>query len=294
MIRIGTDCSGIEAPIQALLQLGVDFKHVFACESDKYAVQSIKANYLPEVIYDDITTRDHALLPDIDMYVCGFPCQPFSSMGNKLGTNDPRGNIMNHCIEVIKLKLPDFFILENVKNFKYIDKSKPYNYLTETLNEIGFYDVYIDLLNTKHYGLPQNRERLFIIGIKKSTNKVYNTPERKEMIPLDDIILDKTIRCSAVPKTILKKLEMINFEENYILCCDSYSKMKGLSSTLTKSGCKYMFHSTYKRYLLPEECLLLQGFPRDFKNVVGDNKLCNQIGNSMSVNVLMEIFKVLL
>jgi len=94
MLRIGSDCSGIEAPIQALQQLGIPFEHSFCCEKDKYALQSIKANYTPKKIYTDITKRKHSLLPDIDMYVCGFPCQPFSLMGNKMGTEDSRSNIM--------------------------------------------------------------------------------------------------------------------------------------------------------------------------------------------------------
>ena len=102
MLRIGTDCSGIEAPIQALKQLGIPFEHKWACEIDHYARRSILANYQPEIIYEDITKRNHSELPDIDIYVCGFPCQSFSLMGKKLGTSDPRGNIMMHCIDVIK------------------------------------------------------------------------------------------------------------------------------------------------------------------------------------------------
>jgi DNA (cytosine-5)-methyltransferase 1 len=90
VIRVGTDCSGIEAPIQALLQMKKKIKHVWSCDYDKFAKQSIYANYKPEIWYDNITTRDHTSLPDIDLYVCGFPCQPFSLMGNKQGTKDKR------------------------------------------------------------------------------------------------------------------------------------------------------------------------------------------------------------
>ena len=154
MIRIGTDCSGIEAPIEALKQLGISFEHSFSCEKDKYALQSIKANYKPEKIYTDITKRKHGLLPNIDIYVCGFPCQPFSLMGNKMGTEDSRSNIMYQCIKVIKKKLPKVFILENVKNFKFIEKGKPFNYLISELKKVKnknkelAYNVYFDILNT--------------------------------------------------------------------------------------------------------------------------------------------------
>lgn len=102
MLRIGTDCSGIEAPIQALLQLNIPFDHAFTCDKDPYVLKSIKANYHPKKIYTDITKRKHALLPDIDMYICGFPCQPFSLMGNKMGTEDSRSNI-KRSVNVLKL-----------------------------------------------------------------------------------------------------------------------------------------------------------------------------------------------
>ena len=117
-LRIGTDCSGIEAPIQALLQLNIPFHHVFSSEIDKYAIKTCKANYSePDIRYNNLTKRDHKLLPDIDLYVCGFPCQSFSAMGKKQGLLDIRGTIMFHCIEVIKIKQPKFFILENVRGF---------------------------------------------------------------------------------------------------------------------------------------------------------------------------------
>ncbi|KAI9316544.1 C-5 cytosine-specific DNA methylase-domain-containing protein, partial [Zopfochytrium polystomum] len=143
------------------------FHHKWSCEIDKYARQSILANYHPEILYEDITKRDHTQLPDIDIYVCGFPCQPFSLMGKKYGTNDPRSNVMLHCIEVIKTKQPNMFILENVRNFRRIEDGKPYNHLINSLNELNIYNIYPMLLNTKDYGIPQNRKRIYIVGIKK-------------------------------------------------------------------------------------------------------------------------------
>jgi DNA (cytosine-5)-methyltransferase 1 len=304
MLRIGTDCSGIEAPIQALLQMNIPFEHSFCCEKDKYALQSIKSNYNPKKIYTDITKRNHALLPDIDMYICGFPCQPFSLMGNKMGTEDSRSNIMYQCIKVIQKKLPKIFILENVKNFKFIQNGTPFNYLINQLKKIKnqnkelAYNVSFDILNTKEYGIPQNRERIFIIGVRKDIQKenaAYTTPQTLPMIPLDDFIIDKNVcKNPTISKTIQKKLDKINNQTNYICCCDTYGYMKDISPTLTLSGCKYMFHTTYKRYLTSQECLSLQGFPSDFINIVGDVKLCNQIGNSMSVNVLKVLFQKIL
>jgi len=303
MLRIGTDCSGIEAPIQALLQMNIPFEHSFTCDKDIYALKSIKANYNPKKIYTDITKRKHACLPDIHMYVCGFPCQPFSLMGNKMGTEDSRSNIMYQCIKVIQKKLPKIFILENVKNFKFIENGTPFNYLLNQLkiiknkNKELAYNVSFDMLNTKDYGIPQNRERVFIIGIRKDIQKEpYSTPEKIPMRDLDDFIIDKTICIPNISVSLQKNLHKITneniYKNNHIVTPFTYSSiMNNISPTLTLSGCKYMFHTTYKRYLTTKECLSLQGFNNSFINVVGDVKLCNQIGNSMSVNVLKALFQ---
>ena len=217
MIYIGTDCSGIEAPIQALKQLNITFQHKWSCDNDKYVKKSIYSNYHPELFFEDITTRNHSQLPDIDIYVCGFPCQSFSLMGKKLGTSDIRSNIMYHCIDVIKIKKPFIFILENVKNFKFIENGEPFNYLINQLNNIkdenneSIYNIYPNIYNTKDYGIPQNRERIYIIGIQKSIQiDNFTIPKKLPMKPLDDFILDKTIHNSLNTKSkiILKKYNM--------------------------------------------------------------------------------------
>lgn len=299
VLTIGTDCSGIEAPIQALLQMNIPFKHLWSCEKDPYAIQSIKANYNPEKIYNDITMRNHSELPDTDIYVCGFPCQPFSLMGHKEGTNDPRGNIMKECISVIKRKQPNIFILENVKNFKFIEKGVPFKYLVNTLSEIKnndeeVYNVYHDILNTRDYGIPQNRERIFIIGIKKVIQtQDYTTPIKIDMKPLEEFILDKTIHNLTINKQLYKNLIIINNELNCIVTsCNYYYPIKNVSPTLT-TYCSIYYHTTYKRYLTWNECLLLQGFPNNFNKVISNFQMFKQIGNSMSVNVLVALFKVL-
>ena len=302
MLRIGTDCSGIEAPIQALLQLRIPFQHVFSCEKDPYAVKSIKANYSPDKIYTDITKRKHALLPDIDIYVCGFPCQPFSLMGKQMGTEDSRSNIMYQCIKVIQKKLPKIFILENVKNFKHIQNGQPFNYLINELKKIKnqnkeiAYNVYYDILNTKDYGIPQNRERLFIIGIRKDIQTdEYTIPDKLQMKPLDDFIIDKTICNIPISNSLQKNLDKIKinnmYKKNHIVTPFTHSSiMNNISPTLT-TRCDSFFHTTYKRYLTTNECLSLQGFPINFIQVVCKMQMYKQIGNSMSVNVLKEIFQ---
>lgn len=301
MISIGTDCSGIEAPIQALQQLEIAFQHKWSCEIDKFARKSILANYDPEIIYNDITKRDHSQLPDIDLYVSGFPCQPFSLMGKKQGTTDTRSNIMLHCIKVIQQKQPPLFILENVKNFKFIQNGKPFNYVINTLNDITdnnnehVYNIYYDIYNTKDYGIPQNRERLYIIGIKKDSQiKDFVKPKVVPMKNLDDFILDKSIHIPKNFKNIIKKLSKIKNQKNYIFPNSNYvNPSKNICPTLT-TRCDMFYHSTYNRYLTKMECLLLQGFSSNFNQVVSNSQMYKQIGNSMSVNVLKVILKQLI
>lgn len=299
VLTIGTDCSGIEAPIEALRQLNIPFEHKWACEIDAYARESIQANYHPQTMFDDIIKRNHKQLPDVDMYVCGFPCQPFSLLGRKQGTLDDRSNIMLHCIQVIKHKLPSIFILENVKNFKHIQDGVLFKYLLRKLtnfkqNGATVYDVHVDVLNTKDYGIPQNRERVYIIGMKKTHNWRYSTPPKTPTKPLEDFLLSKrvyNIQPKANARKVIKRTNL-NMNDNNVIACAGYGNyMTGMCPTITSSTPIYL--TKYKRYLTPQELLLLQGFRRDFVQVVSDHQLRRQAGNSMSVNVLVAIFKVL-
>ena len=296
VLTIGTDCSGIEAPIQAIKQLHLPFIHKWACEIDKYARQSILANYAPEILYEDITKRDVKKLPNIDLYICGFPCQPFSLIGNKQGVYDKRSNIMLHCIDVIKVKKPTIFILENVKNFRYIQDGIPFNYLLKQLNKLKTYSIVVNIMNTKDYGIPQNRDRLYIIGINKDKQiKDYVTPSKQTPPPLDDFILDENVynnKPCLNARRIIKRTNL-NVSDNNIIACSGYGNyMKNMSPTITCTTKLYL--TKYKRNLSLKEKLLLQGFPSDFQQVVSDSQFSKQIGNSMSVNVIKAVLKELL
>jgi len=300
VLRVGTDCSGIEAPIQALKNLKIPFKHVFACEKDKFARKSIEANYNPEILYEDITTRNHKELPDIDLYVCGFPCQSFSLAGKQKGMDDPRGLIMNHCIDVIKYKQPSLFVLENVKNFKHIDKGEAFKYLMGKLEALGTYNIYHDVYNTKDYGIPQNRERIYIMGVLKSKQKKeYKKPNPCKCKPIKDFILDTTICNRELPNYIKQRVEKVRDKIDMSKYIHIFSTLSGdkLLSDFTipsiKSSGKH-FILNYKRYLMALEGLLIQGFPKSFKQDVSETQLYKQAGNAMSVNVVQVILKNLL
>lgn len=297
MIRIGTDCSGIEAPIEALKQLKIPFVHQWSCEIDPFSRLSIEANYHPKQIFSDIRKRDHKTLPNIDVYVCGFPCQPFSLIGDKQGLEDKRGNIMYHCIKVIKYKKPKLFILENVKNFKYIQGGLPFNHLINKINKLGIYEVYTPILNTRDYGIPQNRERLYIIGIRKNCQvKAFNIPASHKQLPdLDRFLIDKRVHHQKPNQNadrVIKTNHLEHSKEPIVIAAAGYGNyMVNMCPSITCNTRYYLLQ--YKRYLFPEECLKLQGFPSTFKKVVSKTQLYKQAGNAMSVNVLKTLFNEL-
>ncbi len=311
IIKVGTDCSGIEAPIKALEQLGIPFKHVFSSEIDKYCIQSIKANYNSDIIFGDpegpypegdITKRDVNTIPNIDLYVAGFPCQPFSSAGLKKGFDDKRGNVFWSCLEVIKTKKPSFFILENVRALLWHDRSKSspagsygntWKIIWEALSKLkeDGYDVQWKLMNTREYGIPQNRQRIYIIGTKKGE---FIWPEKTEYkLSLKECVDHDT----PGGKTTSEKLK--KYIDRFPTCCfaDVCQSQYGNSCNEEYSPCITASNSLWcipmSRYASPKELLTLQGF-ESFNKVVSNTQMKKQLGNSMSVNVLEEIFKNLL
>ena len=118
VLRIGTECSGICALSAALDRLQVDVDYAFACECDSHCQKQLRALAVPpNVIYENMETRDAASMPVVDLYVLGSPCQSYSYLGKRKGAEEMRGFLIFKGIEYIKLKLPTYFILENVKGF---------------------------------------------------------------------------------------------------------------------------------------------------------------------------------
>ena len=113
-IKVGTDCSGLETPLIALRNLGIEFDHVFSSETDDAAIAMIEANFKPTTLYGDITKRDHEKVEEVDIYCAGAPCQSWSQMGNQGGLSDPRGRVIFESIAYIEAKKPKIWILENV------------------------------------------------------------------------------------------------------------------------------------------------------------------------------------
>ena len=204
-MKIGTDFSGIGAPEMALKYLGIDFESVFACEIDKYARQSFKQLHNPNTFYNDITTRNHKEVEQLDLYVAGFPCQAFSMAGKRKGFEEARGTLFFNVAEFIQINQPKVFVLENVKGLLSHDRGNTFQTIVDILSNGGGtqngqisldvfddglgYHIYWQVLNTKDYGIPQNRERIFIVGFKDF--REFSFPKPMELkLRLGDMLQD--------------------------------------------------------------------------------------------------------
>ena len=300
--KIGTDCSGIEAPIQALKLLNVKLNHIFSSDIDKFCIQFIKQNYNPKIIYNDITKRNHKEVPYIDIYVAGFPCQAFSSQsaGKRKGFDDARGTIFFHCLETIKNTKPKIIILENVKGLLTHDNGNTFKVIINKLKGLKIYNIYYKLLNTKHFGIPQNRPRIFIICIKKTIQKKEFIFPKEEIFNYNITNYLTTNRnkkyrqITPHMKNIIKRSN-IKETDNWIINVNSSlpefsTKMKNISPCLL-AGNSAFYISSKKRKFTEQEALMLQGFPSDINmNNIPRSQLYKQAGNSMSVNVLSFLF----
>jgi DNA (cytosine-5)-methyltransferase 1 len=201
-LKVGTDFSGIGSPETALKRLNIPHENVFACDIDKYAKASYLELHDPGKFYDNITTRDHTKVERLDLYVAGFPCQAFSYAGKREGfADETRGTLFFDVAEFIRTNKPTCFILENVRGLVSHDKGRTFQTITDILSngggslngQVGLdtidnglgYHVYYKILNSKDFGVPQNRERIFIVGFRNY--REFSFP--KEM-PLDKSLKD--------------------------------------------------------------------------------------------------------
>lgn len=290
---------------------------VFASEWDKHAQKTYFENYslMPE---GDITKIAAEEIPSHDILCAGFPCQPFSISGKRKGFEDTRGTLFFDVARIAQYHKPKILFMENVRNFEKHDNGKTLITVEETLNEIG-YNLSYKVLNASHYGLPQNRERIFMIAIRKDIDiKEFKFPEPTfEQVILKDMLLpdeetsqyiierkDMKIDKSKIPTvSLLNEYKLKPMRVGTINKGGQgeriYSEL-GHAITLSaqgggpgsKTGC-YLINNRVRK-LAPKECARIQGFPEDFIIPVSDGQAWKQFGNSVPVNVLKHILKSLI
>ena len=302
IIKIGTDCSGIEAPIQALHKIckrrkQLSYHHSFSSEIDPYAIKCIKENYNPDILYEDMVKRDINTLPDIDIYVSGFPCQPFSIANKFKSPVDPRLNLFHNCVDVIFQCKPSCFILENVITLLTLNDSSYFKDIIQQLERDNMYDIHWSKMNTKDYGLPQSRKRLYIVGLRKYVyKKEFRFPAKLKMQELTKFI-DKGNKTKNPIKESNYELfqnipkDSIFIDVGFRKC--SFPNSNKWAPCITAQP--NMWCVPMQRKASVKEYLKLQGFPLSFKQPddISDHQMKIKVGNSMTVDVIELIMKEL-
>lgn len=302
--------AGIGGFHQAMTQVG-GCECVYASDIDRYARQTYKANYGLDPD-GDITKVDAADIPSHDVLCGGFPCQAFSISGNKLGFADTRGTLFAEIVRIARHHRPKMLFLENVWNLKNHDGGNTYRVIEAALEEAG-YDVYSDVLNASHYGVPQPRRRIYMICLRRDLGlPPFEFPEpTNEDVALEDILLhDGSVDGYAIPTdnvTLLPQPEIDAIvRQNRTVRIGTYGKggqgervysPKGHAVTLSaygggiggKTGL-YLVDGKVRK-LSPRECLRLMGYPDDFIMPVSDAQAWKQTGNSVCVKVLVKILE---
>jgi DNA (cytosine-5)-methyltransferase 1 len=232
-------------------------------EVDKYAIQIYQKHFKEHKNYGDCKKIKWGEVEDIDLLVGGFPCQAFSIAGKRGGFDDTRGTLFFEIARCLREKQPRLFLLENVKGLLSHDKGNTFFTIIATLDELG-YDCQWQVLNSKNFGVPQNRERVFIVGHLRGTR-------RPEVFPIGETVK----RCIRTNKQNTRSERNKSDSANCIRRTPYTNDMR-------------------IRRLTPTECERLQGFPDGWTEGISDTQRYKCLGNAVTVNVVEAIMLGLL
>ena len=272
-------------------------KCVFSSEWDEAAAKTYEANFGVKP-HGDITKIPPEDIPDFDVLLAGFPCQPFSIIGDKEGfAHETQGTLFFNIEKILVAKKPKAFMLENVRNLTAHDKGRTFKVIVAHLKAAG-YDVHYKVLNALDYGVPQKRERIIICGFRKPVAFEFPPPipkeQRKTVADIIDPEADKDRSLFVRPAIRASRLERLkdkDFPKPYI----SHENVAG-SITPHNYSCALRAGASANYILInderrpsPREMLRIQGFPDDFKIVVNYGQIKHQTGNSVAVPVMRAV-----
>lgn len=299
---------GFRIPLQE-----IGGKCIFSSEYNYYAQRSYELNFA-EIPFGDITNLDLDIVPEHDLLCAGFPCQPFSISGKMKGFEDTRGTLIYHVFKIIEKRMPNIVLLENVKHLVYHDKKKTLTTIIKHLEELG-YIVSKKLLNASDFGVPQNRERIIIIGHKKKKFDFSKIQKQPKLILKDFLDNENEFEFLEEPFTILEEqkkqdsglifagyrnktirkagvrpgtehLSRVHKQPNRI-----YST-EGIHPALPSqesSGRFWIWHNNKVRKLTIQECYRIMGFPAQFEFINNRGELYKQIGNSVAIPMIKAV-----
>ncbi len=256
--------SGIGGFELGIKKLWLDWDCAGYSEIDKFAIQIYRKHFRDHINYGDATKIDPRELPDFDFLVGGFPCQAFSVAGNRQGFNDTRGTLFFDIARIVREKQPQLILLENVKGLLSHEEGNTFAVILTVLDELG-YDAEWQVLNSKDFGVPQNRERVFIIGHHRSK-------------PIEQVFPIK-----GKDGTFIEPYEKTSGSRKWVFPTVYTKNHRG--------DAPYVYESNRIRTLTPLECERLQGFPDGWTEGISDNQRYQCIGNAVTVNVVQAVLK---
>jgi DNA (cytosine-5)-methyltransferase 1 len=302
-------------------EFGIDVECNYTSEIDKYACQTYSKNY-PDDNHkplSDITKQDETKIPDFDVVLAGFPCQAFSIAGKRGGFEDTRGTLFFDVARIIKEKKPSAFILENVKGLVNHRGGKTLSTILNVLkNDLGYKSTQFKVLNARNYGVPQNRERIYIVGFKDGGGG-FQFPEATDSSKtLSDIIENKAVNVKyylseTYVKSIRKHKERHlskgngfgyeikkNSDIANAIVCGGMGKERNLLIDYRQKNLEPVTHIKGVvnlegiRKMTPIEWERLQGFPDNWTEGVADVHRYKQLGNSVAVPVVKAVARNLI
>ncbi len=275
------------------------FEVNYALDFDKYAVETYNANFEHPAICEDIKNVNIEQLESFDLLLGGFPCQSFSTVNPNKDTNDDRANLYKELVKILDTKQPKYFIAENVKGLMTLQKGEILKKVVKEFKAVG-YEVKYKLLLASNFGIPQRRERLFIVGVRKDIKLDFQFPEdthsdgslfnKKSWVPLSSVVANLE---TADPKYYFSQRAvdgMKNAKNN--MKRGLYQDLNKQCLTITSHLAKTSLNSRdpvllvnpekeiYRRFT-PREAASIQSFPENFNFPVSETQAYRQIGNAI-------------
>ncbi len=279
----------------AMQEISESSNCVFSCDFDADAQKSYESNF-GEKPFGDITKIHENEIPEHDILLAGFPCQAFSICGDQKGFEDTRGTLFFDIARILQAKRPKAFVLENVKQLVSHNEGKTFARILETLENLG-YQVYYKILNALDFGLPQKRERVFIVGFCEPRHFAWQLKKIK-MKSLQEF-LETEVAPNYFASEKIKENRLRSVENKIIkdeLTIWHENKGGNISplpySCALRSGASYNYLLVNgERRLTEREMLRLQGFPEDYKIVVGYGAMRKLAGNTVAVPCVEEVLR---
>lgn len=283
----------------------LNFEIVYAVDFDKFAVETYNRNFHHLATCADVSDVDFATIPEVEVLVGGFPCQSFSTVNPTKDTNDDRANLYKQIVRFLKEKSPKFFICENVKGLLTLQRGSIIRKIVSEFEEVGYYVQY-KLMKAVEFGIPQRRERVFIIGIRKDIECQYAFPEAintiDEAVPLSTVIERIDIPDQKYYFSERAVQGMKNAKNN--MKRGLWQDLSEPCLTITSHLAKVSINSRdplllvdpekelYRRFT-PREAARIQSFPENFILNPSESKTYKQIGNAIPPVLMWHISKAL-